>query len=322
MRKIVDGKEILLLAMVLLAGACTRRDLNLADPSVQLLLNVHDTLPLAGPVPSGELYETRLYDASTGTLAETAYTGPKGGPIYAAADSYRLVISNFDTETVVYDGEESLLQLRAVTNMASIVTNRLFWNLVELASVKAGTPSFFSEVVGEPGYVFAAVPERIDLPYRAGGDDGFVITADAWPLVKACRLEVRGVTGQENLASAVAFLTGVVRGRYLETGDPVSGSATMTFGLDKDEDRSQLEACFSTFGFAEGESVWLYLLLTDTGGGRYLFTYDVTGQCDMAVRELTIGVDLEYEVPEPSQGGGGFFPAADDWEIQGYPVQI
>ena len=87
-------------------------------------------------------------------------------------------------------------------------------------------------------------------------------------------------------------------------------------------DDSVLDSDFNAFGFIPGETNAAYVLLTDTGGGSYLFPFDVTGQCDNAVEPLVIYVDLDFEIPEPSGGGGGFAPSLDEWTVIYHPVNL
>ena len=312
----------LLLMLALLSVGCQRSALYLADPSVQLQLRVHDTLPLVGVVPSGELYETRLYQSTSGELAELAYTGPEGGELFVSPGSYQLVCCNFDSETVFFEGTESLFRLRAVSLTAPPATNLLFRNLVQVAAVKSGSPWISEEVVGEPGYLFVAALDTVKIPYRHQHDAPMVIVADAWPVVKPCRLIVGGVTGQEHLSAANAFLTGISPGRYRGMREPVSGAVTLALSLQPSPEQTQLDTGFNIFGFAPGEAVWLYVLLTDTGGGRYLFPFDVSPQCDPDIPGLTLRVDLDFEIPEPAHGGGGLAPVTEDWNLQIFPVQL
>lgn len=313
---------VILLAGLLPGGsACQRRELCLADNSVRLDLHVHDTLPGIGVVPSGEIYETRLYKLSSGELAEVAYTRPDGGVIYAPAGTYKLVSFNFDTESVVFEGEESWFWLRAVSTRSSSV-NQLFQQVMQKAAVKSGTPLVDEEVVGEPGYLFVAQRTQVELPFRDESDERFVISADAWPLFKTGTVEVQGVRGLAHLSSAMAFLTGMMGSRYLGSQLERPGSATLAVSLQKDTTSRILETRFTTFGVTEDKPILLYLLLTDIGGGRYLFPFDVSGQCDPDDPELHISVQLDFEIPEPVQGGGGLAPAVDDWQVVCHPVSL
>lgn len=313
---------LMLACLSLLPSSCERRELCVPDNRVELELRVHDTLPLVGIVPSGELYETRLYHVGDGSLAELAYTGPAGGELFVSPGNYQLVSCNFDSETVFFEGTESLFRIRAVSVVAPPATNQLFRSLVQVAAVKSQAPWISEEVVGEPGYLFAAALDTLEIPYHQRNDTPVIIRADAWPLVKPCRLEVCGVTGQEHLSHATAFLTGISPGRFLGTQQPVSGAVTLALSLQPDPEQEMLDTGFNVFGFAEGELVWLYVLLTDTGGGRYLFPFDVTAQCDPDIPELILRVDIGFDIPEPAHGGGGLSPVTEDWNLVVNPVEL
>ena len=193
---------------------------------------------------------------------------------------------------------------------------------MQKAAVKSGTPLVDEEVVGEPGYLFVAQRTQVELPFRDESDERFVISADAWPLFKTGTVEVQGVRGLAHLSSAMAFLTGMMGSRDLGSQLERPGSATLAVSLQKDTTSRILETRFTTFGVTEDKPILLYLLLTDIGGGRYLFPFDVSGQCDPDDPELHISVQLDFEIPEPVQGGGGLAPAVDDWQVVCHPVSL
>lgn len=311
-----------MLSVMLACIACQRRELRLPDNTVRLDLHVHDTLPSVGVVPSGEIYETRLYQLSSGELAEVAYTGREGGVIYAPAGAYQLVSFNFDTESVVFEGEESWFRLRAVSTRSSSSVNQLFRQLMQTAAVKSGAPFVDEEVVGEPGYLFAAQRTPVNLPYRGESDERFVVAADAWPLFMTGTVEVYGVRGLAHLSSATVFLTGMMRSRNLGAQSTAPASATLAVNLQTDLSQQRLETRFTTFGPTGHSPIMLYLLLTDAGGGRYLFPFDVSGQYDADAPELHFQVQLDFEIPEPAPGGGGMAPVVDDWQIVCHPVSL
>lgn len=307
-------------ALLAVCAGCQRREL-LPDETVRLVLRVHDSLPILGRVASGRHFETHLFRVGDGERAETAYTEAGGGIIYAAAGPYNLVSFNFDTESVLFEGEGAFTRLRAMSTRASSSTEALFREVVERAAVKSVEPSSGEWVVGEPGCLFTARLEHLLLPLRYPGDAELVLTADAWPMVKVCRLVINGVTGQENLSSATGFLTGMVRGRYLGTGE-ADGAAVLRFSFQKNPAESSLEGCFTTFGCVPEEAHWLYLLLTDAQGGRYLFSFDITSLCDPSADVLDIPLSLDFDIPEPEHGGGGFAPVADDWQVIEQPIYL
>ena len=297
MRKILIG----LLAACAACTGCRFQDLAV-DESVRLVLRVHDTLPIIGPVAAIGRFETHLFDGATGQLAETAYTASDGGTIFAAAGPYDLVSFNFDTESVLFEGESTFSHLRAV-------------------SVPAVENGDAIPVIGEPGCLFAAHLGHLNLPVRHEGDVGVVLTVDAWPIVQVWRLVVEGVEGQEHLSSASGYLTGMASGRFLGSGEP-TGEAVQRVSLRKDPVSSRLEACFTTFGCLPDTPHWLHLLLTDTNGGRYPFSIDVTGLCDPSADGLELSLPLDFAVPEPEQGGGGFAPVPEDWQVIEHPIHL
>ena len=83
---------------------------------------------------------------------------------------------------------------------------------------------------------------------------------------------------------------------------------------------------FNTFGKLPGEEnkIFLDITVTDSGGGQYRYIYDVTEQFDdpeNTDHKLVVdggGVDI----PESSQGGGGFSPSVDEWEREDIDVPL
>lgn len=310
------------LAILLSGTACERRPLFLADNQARLELTVHDTLPLVGKVPSGNLYETRLYDHSTGKLSETSYTGPSGGDIYAPAGSYDLICSTFDTESILFSEEGGLQTLMASTNPAPVSVGDLYRTVVRAAEWETAEAVDRMPVVRQPDYLFSATVQELAVPFRDVEDERFVIKADAWPVVRTCRLVARGVTGQSWLADATVFLSGVAPGCRLVGRTLLEEASALWFSLGKSPEDRCLKASFNTFGFLPGLSNQLYLLLTDTEGGRYLFHFDVTKQCPRGGEAATIYVDLDFDIPEPVHGGGGFAPTVDEWNVVTHPVEL
>lgn len=314
--------ETIVLALLLSGTACERRPLFLADNQARLDLTVHDTLPLVGRVPSGNLYETRLYDHASGRLSETSYTGPSGGDIFAPAGSYVLVCSTFDTESILFSEEGELNTLTASTNPAPVSVGDLYRTVVRAVEWETTESLDRMPVVRQPDYLFSATVQDLSIPFRDVDDERFVIKADAWPVVQTCRLVARGVTGQSWLADATVFLSGVAPGCRLAAHTLLEDASALWFSLGKSPGDRCLQAYFNTFGFLPGLSNQLYLLLTDTEGGRYLFHFDVTKQCPRGWDAATIYVDLDFEIPEPVHGGGGFAPTVDEWNVVTHPVQL
>lgn len=310
------------LMTVLLAGSsCQRRPLFLADNMARLELTVHDTLPLVGCVGTGNLYETRLYALADGRLAETSYTGPAGGDIFLPAGTYDLVCTTFDTETVVFSEEGDVSTLYASTNPVPVAVGDLYRSVVRAAELKTAEALDKMPVVWQPDYLFSATVPALAVPFRDESEDCFVVQADAWPLVRTCRVVARGVTGQEWLSDATVFLTGMAPGCRLAARTLSEEASVLWFQLGKSPEERILHTYFNTFGFLPGYSHQLFLLLTDTDGGRYLFPFDVTAQC-RAGDAVTIYVDLDFAVPEPAHGGGGFSPTVDEWNVVTHPVKL
>ena len=297
------------------APACQRRPLFQIDNSLRLELVIHDTI---APVPlsvSEGMWMHRFCDRSSGRTVLNTYTGAEGGMVEIPAGRYSVVSNVFGTETVLFDGEGSFSGLKAYTNVAVELTRSLGEVSAVVGTKAPQLPVASGEVVWEPDPLYAAVIEDAEIPFRDPDEPEITLRADAWPMVRNCRIVVRGASGQQHLSQAACFLSGVARGRYLGNGELLKDPVSLGILLKTDPQADSLQADFRSFGFVDGVPKPLYVMLTDTGGGRYLFPFDVTGQCENGEKPLTIYVDLDFEIPEPSSGGGGLAPSLEDWNV-------
>lgn len=255
---------------------------------------------------------------------------------------------------MVFDGEDRYGTLRAYTRDAAASSKTLFRELAESMASKAPQQvealgdhiweQFLTgSVAWEPGWFFAGKKEDLAVPVRDVQEELFTFPMTASLAVQHCRLTVTGIRGQKNIAGITCFLTGLARGVYLSTGDPDFEPVTMMFMLPPGGEGEPMTTDFSTFGFvpdavakakakaaAKGGPIEtddlpdtrniLFLLITDTGGGNYLFTCDVTDQCKVpdgvvAGTVTLLQVHIDFNVPEPEHGGGGFAPTVDDWKV-------
>lgn len=331
-------KRLLSFALItlLVLTACQRRELLISTDIADLQLVVHDTLGV-GKVPSGELYEVRIYGAEDGIYRSSSFVSPAGGEINLPAGKYNVVVHRFDNPTIVIDGTGDYGTLRAYTNNAAGNTKRYFNSLVNEVITKA--PAIFNEtstedlkpfsnsdVAWEPDWFFVSTHTSLDVPVRGEDMPRVVLQEDAWPDVFPCRLTVRGVTGKVHIASVTAYLTGITRGVYLTTGESDGDAVATTFGLHVGEDGDPMLGDFRIFGFVPGVKNILLLTITDTAGGTYVTTFDVTEQCKNSKKGLNVVINVEivldFDVPKPEEAGGGFMPSVENWNEIVYKIDL
>jgi hypothetical protein len=348
-----------------LVSGC-RRELLLETSKAWLDLSVRDSLTGSGRVASGELYEMRVFGAEDGIYRSSSFVRPDGGEVSLPAGTYDILVTRFDNQTVVFDGESRYETLRAYTRDAAASSKALFNELAtEVLSkateqVKASGDDVWEQfltgaVAWEPGWFFAGKSEGLAVPVRDVQEDIFRFPVTAYLAVQHCRLTVTGLRGQKNISGVTCFLTGLARGVYLATGSPDFEPVTMMFMLPKGGEGEPMTTDFSTFGFvpdavakarakaaaAKGGPIELddlpetrnvlFILITDTGGGNYLFTADVTDQCKtpsggaddpVTLIEIDLTVHIDFEVPEPEHGGGGLEPTVAHWDEITYVIDL
>lgn len=211
-------------------------------------------------------------------------------------------------------------------------------------------------VVFQPDFFWRGVTKRT-IPYRSETDPDMVIDVTAESLVKTGHVRIKGVTGTENIGSVTFFLTNLTRRVNIFSGKPFPEAAVVCFGGHPGQDG--IEADFRSFGRLDADAMYeiyssqmaargiapvtksspeksgaeaaveygrlneLYVLVTDKGGGQYLWTFDVTGQVhEGSDIDLNMEIELNVDIPEPEHGGGGFLPSVGDWSDVITPVDI
>ena len=344
-------------AVTLLLSTGCRRELLMETSAAWLDLRVQNDMGNGDVVDPGERYEVRVYGDEDGLYRNSSFVGPTGGEVFLPAGRYHVVASRFDSPSVIMDGVEHYETLRAITRDASTFSRSLFSRLA--TEVMTRSPEILKTdgkiweefltgtVAWEPDWFFSGGVESLYVPNRSAEDPVFTFVIDAPTIVHPCTLTVKGLRGRQHIGEITCFLTGLARGVYLSTYEPEFEPVTITFDLPVSLGETDLSTGFRTFGFLpdEEEKVRLrtktppvkadypetrnvlFLLITDTSGGNYLFTYDVTDQCKTAdVRSVTettdIVIDLNFTVPEPEHGGGGIAPQVEDWDIVTYDICV
>lgn len=211
-------------------------------------------------------------------------------------------------------------------------------------------------VVFQPDYFWRGKVRR-SVPYRSQEDPDLIIDVEAGSLVKTGHVLIRKVKGLENIGSVTLFLTNLTRRVSLHSGKPFPEAAVFCFGAFPS--KNGIEADFRSFGRLDVDTMYelyrarmtargtaagskagspqngseaavlydrtneLYILVTDRGGGQYLWVFDVTEQVQgESDGEIEIELDLDVVIPEPEHGGGGFLPSVGDWGEVRVPVDI
>ena len=343
-------RRILALTAISLAllCSCQRRDLLVMDDILTLDVNLSrtaayvDTSAIALP----ERLTTTFYNSSDGKAAYTDYLTPGRNPVYVGAGCYNCLTYNFATECNIVENASDLGGIYVHTSQTESAVTELFSKVIKTRA------KYYTKGSEEENYEFLTIPMvrqpeyfwvgrgSYDIPYRYEGGPGVDLSIKGDIITCNGKVELTGIHGIENIGYVTMFLTNLAGGVYLWSGEPRPDPVAIGFGARAVAEESSLSAVFTTYGKLSEQATQkaarqtvqtvdndLYILITDTGGGQYLFVYDVTEQVQESITmDLDIDIDLEGEeeivIPEPEHGGGGFKPSVGDWNNEIIPVVI
>lgn len=256
------------------------------------------------------------------------FAGTEGGTARLLTGSYRALAYNYDTETILYRGSESLSTLEAYTRNSSVEEGTQLAPFTRGQSMPRAVGSENEPVILEPDELCGAV------------SDGFALNIDetAQVLIKPefrTKEVVITITNVPNLQYTSQFggaLSGLAPSVNMATGHLGEGSATESFACYA-VDATTLQMKFRIFGhcpdYEEGvlnsHLLTIYAILAD--GSKWYYTADVSKQ--MHKEQPTPGPEGEDEIdvdidglpiPKPIVNGGGFQPTIDGW--QGVEIDV
>lgn len=308
--------------IVLIVGACQRRDFAERITDANLVLKVNTQIANAGEVPLPEIMRVDLYDPETGKLKYTDYVGPTGGYIHPNAGLYDLVVYSIGTESTQIRNEDLFTEIEAFTSeVSSYLKGQLAKFLANVARSKhqssASKAPEMEKIVYEPDHIFVGHALGVDIPVRYEGDRDLnvVIEVDVHSVVETWNVRVTNIEGLEWARDVVAIISGQVESHFIGTDEKSGSSVSIFFEEEVDEENQALVGKFNTFGKHPHEIgiLSLDINVTDTAGEEQHFHFDVDSQfMDNPDREIV--VDEPITVEEPKTTGGGFVPTVDDWE--------
>lgn len=343
-------RYILLVAMIaLIAPACQRRPLVEEDLSVILKLDIDYNIPHYAGAKSAKHMRVSFFDAESDRLRHVEITGPEGGLIHVPAGDYKMLIHNTGTESTQIRGKEQFLTTEAYTNEISrtllgslkqYLSTRQ--ELLSLKNVSEGnhydtesesnnttttpqapeqTRPLDERIVYTPNHLFVASDEAVNIPIRIAGDAPTVIEATARSVVESWYLEVRTVSGIENIGKVTALITGMVGSNFIADNMRTEEAVTIYENMTADRQAQHLTTIFNTFGKQPSQRNILSVVITDIAGGQYQYNFDISDQfVNNPERKIIINTDIN--IPRPEFGGGGFKPSVDDWDEEHTDIEL
>ena len=315
------------------AESCLRRPLDISGGALLIELFPDWTVPYEFKGNQPYNYAVMMYSAEDGNLVYEDFCGKTGGRIRAVAGHYSTYVYDLDNTTTMFDGRENIRTLRAYTPDAPESQKMLFAaSRLALASKVAeqglrltpvlGNPGYeYGRVIREPDMLFGGCNPNVNVPVLALSDKDYVVPVNTDFRLCQSRITITGITKTEYISSVRLYVTNFASSRYVAIGEHDNTPCTETFqATDINEER--ITGVFNHFGKIPGLTNTAYVIITDTGGGQYLFVNDITDQMEEQGDDADLNIEIDFEIPNPGEGGAGFQPDLDNWEVVWYSIPI
>lgn len=295
-------------ALAVFSPSCTRIDLYEPDTGVYLKLELRLQASVGEEVLDRNVETVKiLFYSPTHVLVAEDYLPADGGFINVPAGTYDMVVYSLGTEVTRVDGTDTRAGGYAFTSRTG--------SKVRLSSETKSIDEF--DVIYEPDPIYVARLSDVVIPVHSAQDKTIILEGVLEPLLDTYTFEVKHIEGAERIQRADVYITGQAPSKYLWDGRFTNRQCAIYFQGSLDAEKEHLYTVFNTFGkLADARSdVYLNVQLTDTGGSRYQWVYDVTDQFDNPDNTgHHIVIDDQIVIPEP--GTGGFNPNVHDWDIE------
>lgn len=336
----------IVVCLVSLLGACERRPL--VDPNervivklyldVKTVLNVNtgiynDRIPV--PQISPSVIRVMFYDAFTGRLATQAFISQKEidedgneyfvGDVHVPSGTYDMLCYNFDTQSVLVNGENNFNTINAYTSEVSE-------NYYARVFSSRGPGEILPKVYYEPDHLVVAREHDLVIPDRS---ETITIYTEARTVIDTYYIQVRLVNGQY-ASDAIAVLTDLSPSNKFALNERKFDEYAATFfemhrSVDariRAVNQDVLCATFNTFGKRPddiapiaGSKLYVTFNVVTVDGKKVEMTVDMDEifRSKEAIENHWLLIDKEIVIPEPDKpdppiGDGGMFdPNVEDW---------
>lgn len=314
----------LTLLSLLCIVSCERRPLDILATSLRIIHVPDYSLEYQKPTVIPEHYRVNMYDSETGKLIYKDFIPDGGGPIISKPGKFLCFLCNFDEGHLVLTGEKDISTFHITGPDAGSGADSTFHALQTRlqSALKSGKttkgitsdePYTEQRVMALDDYFWAG-QSLASIPYITESDSPHTITVHTSSVAKQGFVKLNNIKGSEYISNLQCYITNLAGGVNPVTGELDSENVTEKFFIQHHNDKT---ACgtFLYFGINDGKVPhFLYALVTDTAGGRYLYVYNL-GPIDDG-KGLFFEIDSGIIVPEPTKsGGGGFNPSVNDWSV-------
>ena len=296
-------------AFILMASAsCQRRPLTTADYMVILNIEIEKEIVNYEVTKDPSLMRCIFYDSESGAFVTQAFLPPTGGQVsLIPSREYDVLVYNFDTESTWLEDENWFHKIYAST---SLIPDSFRTKLRSRA-----TKGEEEDIVYDPDHLFVGRLHDVFIPARSVDAPPVVLNVRCETVVESWILEVKTITGKENIGTTAAVITGLAESNQIGNNIRSEDFVSVYFDNQVIDDNGLLTARFNTFGWNKDivEPQILSLVFTDIAGKGHVFNIDVSHQFP-GNKEQIIRVETEIDIPEPmTSGDGGFVPKVEDW---------
>lgn len=277
-----------LMVMTLLTGSCSRRPLVEVDNNVLLNITIDTSIVNYDAPALPKMMRAVFFDSQTGDYVSHSFVNQRGGFAYLMPGrEYDILVYSFDAESAtIIEGDHNLNDILACTSPVSeSVKEKLDGYVGKIEDEK---------IVYEPTHLFVGKLDDVYVPLRGYGMPPFQIDICAQTVVQTWTVEIDRVRGAEQIESVSGVISGLADYSLIGRREPSYDQATVfldTVSLAEDE---HVYVKFNTFGrnaFA-GHNQVLSLVFTDTRGGNFCFTIDISDKFkDNALQIILIETD-------------------------------
>ena len=266
------------------------------------------------------MFRGLVWDAESGSVLTTVFLQPGTSKVSIPAGHSCFLVHSFGCEASYVQEDSSFQEVMVTTNEADGITQELWASVLSVASplTKADKSALIGqEVRWEPDMMWAGSFDGT-LRHRKEGES-LSLEVTARPLCVQRFVVLSDVFGLDFVANAEAFITGCASKRRVYD-DACLGSCSIRIPVYRYEDG--FLASFLSFGDTVDQGVpkMMLLVVTDTGGRKFLYSYDLTGAFDAGlVVERESGLTF---VQPPVSEGGGLQPTLLDWNDVMTPIEI
>ncbi len=282
------------------------------------------SLPFELPHSLPQHFRVCMYDSAGGGLIYEDFVPEQGGGVRSLHGDYHCLLLNFDTRNMLITGDDNIRTFHVSVPDAEDYFVQLYSSC--RAKLKEITPEAdlsgtLQRELNAPQPRLLSIDEclwtwhsDLSVPPLAERDTTFVVKAGVSSAMEQGCITLTGLKGSEYIAYIDCFITNLSAGINPLTGTLDARTVTQTFTLSTDGTEAQ--GAFLYFGLTGNPDHLLYTLVTDTGGGRHLYVYDLTGIGTGKEMAYTIDSGIEIPKPEVQEGGGGFRPNLEEWAVE------